>query len=1171
MLKAFEDLFNRTDEPQAKKLKSTTTPLISKILSKDVYVTSILNSLSCGAVDRDPEISDMVREGIAKMLHKDMGIRFTECFFITIYLPSTNDKAHNLSDCVHALLEMLLMDLRGQQRFKGLTLRDEPLELRSDTSSSKLLTMSRTYQGTFKRRTLLTSRHRKLIQADTNKCGSAIDVQISIASILDTFMHFAKDTPEASTALCLQLIKTIAPGLDLAPVVAKASAAILERGVNDLTPFVVDVCRVFIDELCKIDGIEAIVQKLHSSTKNTEGEHITRLLLQDVKLRCNGHEQFVLGSVDDSLDDVTMTTDESTDFSIEDLTSIFGKLSNWNQLTLQQKRRIRNIGLPPLWTDRVTFREQLDRYTPTTDWFGKMAAAYKQEQKRDVIKWLREMDKWPRKYFQMSAITEAIEWQERKESNPLPCDIHSTDCLAEWAARLMIRNAYQSSLPEPNVSIETSCTTHELQWCDRANQAGLGSIVLDCVKRNILNITYEKETLPWLKHKVSALRDIGLQTGDHEVLQKALATAEKYTQRFAKHTAPDVIVSMGELMLRLNTDLNTLSKDKLDEIYNIIKSSNEKSEDGKNKQNLCKVYEIGMTYYDDQWENHAVTESEQNAVLSQMLDILTRSTEQGLFDEGMFAIILNKLDEYKGSVLHDNVAKKLMELIQLYQPLLNDFSLALLSRRSSLLPSRSHVFNKDAEETVQKYKRCFQLVGDGGWLLLQYCSELRRALKNGDEDKYEAIFKKMKDKLFENPYAGSDYQLLNRYRNKLYEICEYDMSPSFKATADRVLKEIDRALNQRPPCGVLRLSQLCPELSGCQDCPGSLLGLKQNQTVVRIYEQVQVFLSSVRRPALFKVLLSDGTTRRYLHKSGEPLAVDAAALTVLRYTGQLWQNNCTLVGYNVTPLSGDCGLIEFLEEHHTLRRLIGGDDVLNPVLDNVQRDDTELMLHPAQANLAQYYQLCDRVPSHTLRDSIIRRSASEQDRIYKMNNFQSTLASTTIFTWILGLGDRHLENILYSIKDGRLCHVDWGQVMYFGRGEAPPARLTRNILSVIDPLVLEASLQQLLRVLQEWRAPLLALIHLCFKFMDDYTEKREYISSLLRGTTLTHLVIRDSIEKSQMQETIKTKHIQLLDTLFQDAPCKDRYSIEEQISCLLRACTAPQLLSHTRGGWEPWV
>ncbi|KAI5640746.1 hypothetical protein NE865_06853 [Phthorimaea operculella] len=438
MLKGFEDLFNRPDEPSAKKPKTTTTPLISKVLSKDVYVTSILNALSCGVTDKDSEICSMVREGVAKKLHKDMGIRFAECFFITIYL-SSNNKSLNMSDCVYALLDMLLMELRGQQRFKGLALRDEPLEIRSDTSSSKLLTMSRTYQGTFRRRTMLTSRNRRQIQAESTQRGTAINVQISIESILNNFMQFSKDTPEACTALCLQLVKTIVPSIDLAPELAKALSAILDRGVNDLTPFVVELSRIFVDELCKIDGIEATVQKLHTATKNTEGEHITRLLLQDVRLRCNGHEQFVLGGVDDSFDDVAMATDEKNEFHIDDLTSIFGKLSNWDTLTLQQKRRIQNNGLPPLWTDRETFRQQLDRYTPSTDWFGKMAAAYKQEQKRDVIKWLRGMDKWPRHYFQMSAITEAIEWQERKESNLLPCDIHPSDCLAEWAARLMIR------------------------------------------------------------------------------------------------------------------------------------------------------------------------------------------------------------------------------------------------------------------------------------------------------------------------------------------------------------------------------------------------------------------------------------------------------------------------------------------------------------------------------------------------------------------------------------------------------------------------------------------------------------------------------------------------------------------------------------------------------------
>lgn len=66
-----------------------------------------------------------------------------------------------------------------------------------------------------------------------------------------------------------------------------------------------------------------------------------------------------------------------------------------------------------------------------------MVAAYNHKDQQNAMKWLKELDRWPRRHFGISAITEAIQWQA--EEKTFPCNIQRSDCLAEWAARLMIR------------------------------------------------------------------------------------------------------------------------------------------------------------------------------------------------------------------------------------------------------------------------------------------------------------------------------------------------------------------------------------------------------------------------------------------------------------------------------------------------------------------------------------------------------------------------------------------------------------------------------------------------------------------------------------------------------------------------------------------------------------
>ena len=74
------------------------------------------------------------------------------------------------------------------------------------------------------------------------------------------------------------------------------------------------------------------------------------------------------------------------------------------------------------------------------------------------------------------------------------------------------------------------------------------------------------------------------------------------------------------------------------------------------------------------------------------------------------------------------------------------------------------------------------------------------------------------------------------------------------------------------------------------------------------------------------------------------------------------------------------------------------------------------------------------------------------------------MATFSIASYLIGVGDRHLENFLVDITDGEVFGIDFG--IAFGSGiqleipELMPFRLTQQIEGVIAPHPLEGAYKQ---------------------------------------------------------------------------------------------------------------
>ncbi|VDM66390.1 unnamed protein product [Strongylus vulgaris] len=76
-----------------------------------------------------------------------------------------------------------------------------------------------------------------------------------------------------------------------------------------------------------------------------------------------------------------------------------------------------------------------------------------------------------------------------------------------------------------------------------------------------------------------------------------------------------------------------------------------------------------------------------------------------------------------------------------------------------------------------------------------------------------------------------------------------------------------------------------------------------------------------------------------------------------------------------------------------------------------------------------------------------------------INNYRKSLAQWSIVTYVVGLGDRHLSNLLFELKTCKLVHIDLGMILEYSKRTLPipervPFRLTRDLL---DPILIEGT------------------------------------------------------------------------------------------------------------------
>uniref|UniRef100_A0A3B1KAQ1 Serine/threonine-protein kinase ATR n=1 Tax=Astyanax mexicanus TaxID=7994 RepID=A0A3B1KAQ1_ASTMX len=342
-------------------------------------------------------------------------------------------------------------------------------------------------------------------------------------------------------------------------------------------------------------------------------------------------------------------------------------------------------------------------------------------------------------------------------------------------------------------------------------------------------------------------------------------------------------------------------------------------------------------------------------------------------------------------------------------------------------------------------------------------------------------------------------------------------------------------------------------------------------------------LASLQKPKKISLRGSDGKFYTMMCKPKDDLRKDCRLMEFnclinkcLRKDAESRRRDLHIRTYAVIPLNEECGIIEWVNNTAGLRHILNklykekgiyltGKELRKMILPKTASLQEKLKLHKDV--------LCARHPP-VFHDWFLRTFPDPTSWYNSRSAYCRSTAVMSMVGYVLGLGDRHGENILFDSLTGECVHVDFNCL--FNKGETfdvpevVPFRLTQNMVHAMGPMGTEGLFRQAcevtLRLMRDQREPLMSVLK---TFLHDPLVEW---SKPVKGSLKTQANESGEI----VNEKAKT-HVQDIEQRLQGV-IKNRnkvmglpLSIEGHVHYLIQEATDDNLLCQMYLGWGPYL
>ncbi|KAJ3127354.1 serine/threonine-protein kinase M1 [Nowakowskiella sp. JEL0407] len=389
-------------------------------------------------------------------------------------------------------------------------------------------------------------------------------------------------------------------------------------------------------------------------------------------------------------------------------------------------------------------------------------------------------------------------------------------------------------------------------------------------------------------------------------------------------------------------------------------------------------------------------------------------------------------------------------------------------------------------------------------------------------------------------HMNTDFQALNSFRN-LNMIIPLQSSMSFS------LPQTSTTLTTHRP---FNLNEL-PRIRGFKN-------------------EVEI-MPSLQRPRKITILGHDGKEYIFLCKPKDDLRKDARLMEfnslvnkLLKKDPESRKRNLHIRTYGVIPLNEECGLIEWVNNtagfRHILLKYYKGRNIYT------SPQEVKSMIDKNKHRLPELF-VEELVPNHPplFHEWFLETFPRPRDWFESRLRYSSTLAVMSIVGNVVGLGDRHGENILFDETNGDTVHVDFNCLFEKGAAfeipERVPFRLTHNMVDAFGVTGVEGvfrkSCEITAKILRNNRESLMSVLE---AFIHDplceWSKKK------------------DKPNPPEVRRELAMKALQVIDRKLQGCVASigtQPLSVEEQVDHLISEATDVKNLAEMYVGWAAFM